>query len=717
MKHLYTLIIASAICLFSISKSHAQCNTGTSICNPGTAGPFTFVNPGPPVSTCLDWIGPNIGYIMLYITQSGPLNMLIDGNSGTGFLDVAVFNIPTGQSPCTAIQNTSNQIGCNYASNSSGCNQFGNAFPCPSSVPAPYVTAGQVLMIVVENWSGASSNFTLQLGPAPGAQTGPPNASINPVSNTPCVNSAPFQLTAVNMGGTWSGPGVSASGMFNPATAGAGTHTITYNLGTAPCNASSTTTVTVNPLPVISASAPTTICSGQPTILTASGGTTYNWSGGAGTGNSVTVSPTSTTTYTVTGTVSGCSATATTTVNVIPFLTLNVNSPTICYGDSVLLIVDGAEDYNWSNGDAGDSIYVSPQYQTDYTVIGSDSYGCSGTTTSTVYVNPLPQLEVTSPFTCPGIPVAITVSGADSYLWPSTMETTASITVPGMAGSYLVVGTTDGCVDSAMATVTSIAVPELNITSDVQTGCVPLAVTFSADDTGYPFTGYAWEFGDGGQSSMSDPTHVYNTLGCQDVSVTATYAAGCIVSDTIECMIEVFPLPEAAFVIQPGQVITTPDATFTNLSTGSDAWIWNFGDGNTGNTDHSPSHSYGASGTYDITLVALNSQLGCSDTVTHSLVVNSEVSVFIPNSFTPNEDGLNDFFIIRGKGLVEASLVIFDRWGQPLVRLDKDQPMMTGWDGKFGGGFVKQDVYVYKVSILDVRGETHEFMGNINVVY
>src|SRR5690606_27386405 len=131
-----------------------------SICTPGTAGPFGFVNPGAAVSTCLDWFGPNTGYILLNITSSGPLNMLINGNATTGFLDVAVFNIPNGVAPCTAIQNTANQIGCNYASASSGCNQFGTSFPCASSVPAPMVSAGQTLMIVVENWSGSSSTFT-----------------------------------------------------------------------------------------------------------------------------------------------------------------------------------------------------------------------------------------------------------------------------------------------------------------------------------------------------------------------------------------------------------------------------------------------------------------------------------------------------------------------------------------------------------------------------
>ena len=221
MKYIKSLFV-SLLLSFSFSilvptvignnSANAQCNTNTSICTAGNVGPFTFVTPGPWVSTCLDFFGPNMGYIILHITTSGPLNMLIDGNSSSGFLDVAVFNIPNGQSPCTAIQNTSNQIGCNYASASSGCNQFGTSFPCSSSVPAPMVTAGQEIVIVVENWSGSSSSFTMQLAPG-GAQTGLPNPAITPAGPF-CVTSGSTQLIAADMGGTWSGPGVSSSGVF-----------------------------------------------------------------------------------------------------------------------------------------------------------------------------------------------------------------------------------------------------------------------------------------------------------------------------------------------------------------------------------------------------------------------------------------------------------------------------------------------------------------------
>jgi hypothetical protein len=77
-------------------QSGNGCNDNITICTPGLAGPFGFNTPGAPVSTCLDFFGPNYAYIVLYITQSGPLEMEINGDAGTGFMDVAIFDVPPG---------------------------------------------------------------------------------------------------------------------------------------------------------------------------------------------------------------------------------------------------------------------------------------------------------------------------------------------------------------------------------------------------------------------------------------------------------------------------------------------------------------------------------------------------------------------------------------------------------------------------------------------
>ncbi|MDX2359745.1 MAG: gliding motility-associated C-terminal domain-containing protein [Crocinitomicaceae bacterium] len=225
-------------------QSGSGCNTNTTICTPGQAGPFAFSTPGDPVGSCLNWIGLSYAYIVLYITQSGPLEILIDGDAATGFLDVAIFDVPAGVDPCIAQLDAMNEIGCNYAIASSGCNQFGTAFPCASSVPAPPVVAGDVVFIVVENWSNASTTFTLDLAAPPAAQTGPPDGTITPVA-TMCSTDPALQLNAVDNGGLWTGTGVSPTGLFNPAAAGVGIHTIDYVIGSVPCQDAGQTTIEV----------------------------------------------------------------------------------------------------------------------------------------------------------------------------------------------------------------------------------------------------------------------------------------------------------------------------------------------------------------------------------------------------------------------------------------------------------------------------------------
>lgn len=260
IKFIAAALIALSIC--SSTTSEAQCNTNISICTPGVAGPFGFAQADPNPSSCLDYINgqtvPNYAYIILYITQSGDLNLLIQGDQPTGCLDVSIFDITGQADPCNSLS-TGTEIGCNYASNCDGCNEFGSNFPCMSEVPAPVVTAGDVIMILVEDWSDVMTNFTLELSNVPGsAQTGPPDPTITPVGPF-CTTDAAVQLNAVNNGGTWSGPGVSATGLFDPSSLAPGTYTINYDIGAAPCDANDATTITVQNCQTLTASNPAPI--------------------------------------------------------------------------------------------------------------------------------------------------------------------------------------------------------------------------------------------------------------------------------------------------------------------------------------------------------------------------------------------------------------------------------------------------------------------------
>lgn len=246
---IFTLCI-SFLFLFSSNYTYSQCNTNTTICTPGVAGPFSFQPASANPTGCLSFINgqaaPNYAYIILYITQGGTLDLLIQGdNVGTGCLDVQLFDITGESDPCASLD-PSTEIGCNYVSPCEGCAEFGFTINgCNAQVAGPTVNAGDVIMILVEDYSDVQNSFTLELGNAPGsAQTGPPDPTITPVG-TVCSDDPSFQLNAADNGGTWSGPGVSSTGLFDPSAAGVGVHTIDYTIGSAPCDAQDQTTIEV----------------------------------------------------------------------------------------------------------------------------------------------------------------------------------------------------------------------------------------------------------------------------------------------------------------------------------------------------------------------------------------------------------------------------------------------------------------------------------------
>jgi len=198
------------------------------------------------------------------------------------------------------------------------------------------------------------------------------------------------------------------------------------------CNSFITTTVTVNPLPIITVASPT-ICSGLSTLLSASGANTYVWSPvtalSSSTGAFVTANPTVTSTYVISGTsVLGCVNSTNTTVYVVSTPTLNaLASPSsVCTGSTSNISAVGATNYLWSPGGATTSgISVSPLVTSIYTVIGSNGLGaliCN--TTQTVLVTIIPPATVTTSnldSTCLGGSTVVYASGGDTYNWNPTI--------------------------------------------------------------------------------------------------------------------------------------------------------------------------------------------------------------------------------------------------------------------------------------------------------
>jgi gliding motility-associated-like protein len=120
-------------------------------------------------------------------------------------------------------------------------------------------------------------------------------------------------------------------------------------------------------------------------------------------------------------------------------------------------------------------------------------------------------------------------------------------------------------------------------------------------------------------------------------------------------------------------------------------------------------------GNYLITLLATNG--ACVDTIYKIIKVEPNFTFYAPNAFTPNADDLNDTFIPLGEGWQTSNynFEIYDRWGELIFTTDNTS---VGWKGYFKGSSepVKNDVYVWKISVKDLTGKMHYFSGHIKVI-
>ncbi len=278
------------------------------------------------------------------------------------------------------------------------------------------------------------------------------------------------------------------------ATTGLSPTIIVYTLTTTDGNgvsSSTTRTLTVNPLPVVSAGSGVAICNGLSTLLTGTGAATYTWSPAtnlsATTGATVTANPTSTITYTVAGTdVNGCVNTASKTVTVNALPTVSAGSDVaICDGSSTDLTGTGAVSYTWSpatnlSATTGATVTANPTSTITYTVTGTGVNGCTNTAPVTVTVNPLPVVDTIAGTLSVCIDATTALSNATGGgVWTSSTPSVATVGVTGIvtgvtAGTSTISYTvTDGfgCVNRVTKVVTVNPLPVINSLSGIFTTC------------------------------------------------------------------------------------------------------------------------------------------------------------------------------------------------------------------------------------------------------
>ena len=549
-----------------------------------------------------------------------------------------------------------------------------------------------------------------------------------------CSNQGPIDLSLLitgTTGGTWSGTGVTGSS-FDPTSAGAGPHSITYSLGSGACESSTQTLTVIQQPSTLSISGTTDYCSGETmTALSTApsiGLTAFWFSDNALTtqvspSNSFTP-PASTSTYYVYQGTSSCHSIPTLvniTINQIPAVPVLPALVEWCSGASLPSIsaTSLTTSLKWFSNAAlttlvgtGNSFQITDSSIPTYYVYNEISNCQSNTVTININVKPTPSApSIASPIRwCSGtiLPSISTTSTATSINWYSN----SVLTNPNLVGTgnsfqissssiprYYVVGESNGCTSSASIVDFNI---ELPVTADiignaVIDACLPDVVTLQSAS----LSNNQWSTGATTQSIqvIQPGTYTLTVVGfcnsatdvvtINDVSVDASFQIDLENSDM---------LPLSATLI-----------TENNLGSNCE-WFIN------GVLQSIPNNNtlvFNQEGTYEIMHQCSNAA-GCLDKEIQFITAKFPNDFYIPTGFSPNNDGLNDVFGISGEGISKLQVVIYDSWGEEVFVIQN--PDQT-WDGKsISGEMLPDGLYVYKLEAHDIEGNPYYKNGTLIII-
>jgi gliding motility-associated-like protein len=290
-------------------------------------------------------------------------------------------------------------------------------------------------------------------------------------------------------------------------------------------------------------------------------------------------------------------------------------------------------------------------------------------------------------------------------------------------GNYsvlLTVTTTNNCVDSVRSKpIKVVQSPLIHILSDsliCANDRVQHAGVFDRADTSS--VSWRWKLPNGSTSTLQNPTlQQYSTPGTYTLSTLVTNSSGCTDSDSMRVVIHALPTVSMPSVLtmQAGFPLTIPAVYSSNVI----GYSW-LPDNNTLSCVTCPQPTTANTKFNTNYSVAFVDSNGCKNTGNVQVnVLCKNANVFAPNTFSPNGDGSNDIFYIRGKGVERIkSLRIFNRWGE-VVFERKDFPVndaASGWNGLFKGSKPHPDVYIYQVEVFCDNGDVIRFDGNVALI-
>jgi len=505
-------------------------------------------------------------------------------------------------------------------------------------------------------------------------------------------------------GGTWVGPGTDniGAGNFTPSVAGPGEHTLFYTANT--CTDSIVMIVNTNTM------TDTSICEvGDPIQMVALpvGGTWYgdgiiNTTLGVFDPEEVGIGQ-HWVYYLGTG---GCLDSAMVDVYELEAASIFGLENTYCFVDSAISLVGYPAGGVFSGNGLTDTIFnpILAGEGIHEIVYDQGSAGCQVQEDILVSISPPIETELIGlgAVVCPGDPVTVGViaTGGNGtpfqYQWNPNETWFASIELyPEVSTTYLIT-TTDNCSDPVQDEIFVFVDPPISVIIETSDPLCYGSFGF-AEATAMPSvpSGYSYQWN-------SNPPNFTNTIYgpvATRYELTISPNEGECTFDT-SVTIPFFPNVTAFFTPNPNGAClkeSDPVAEFIDLSDGAFSGTWEFGDGASEDYEFGnyPVHEYPDTGVYIVTLYVENELGTCTDEYEFDVCVQPEFTLWIPDAFTPDGDGLNDVLEIVSSGIIEFELIILSRWGAPIFRMNSiDDPF---WDGTFKGKPVPQDQYAYEL--------------------
>ncbi len=383
----------------------------------------------------------------------------------------------------------------------------------------------------------------------------------------------------------------------------------------------------------------------------------------------------------------------------------------------------------------------------NYQITIVDDYGCEYVENIPLKVIPTPEPNLPETLSiCPGTQYATLdpainyfgLSNLISYRW-NNGETTSTISVNDVGSYYLTVTTYNSdhslaCTANDTTRINASPIPVVDFDANHLADCTPLNTLLrphcSFDDGGthpeislyYDWTVFDENYATVFTSTEQSPNLTLTVKGNYTVKLVVRTENGCSDSMIRENYLTVYSQPQASFDYRIASLgvddggtcnfVNTTDISNFNISDNIE-WHWNYGDGQESNDFDGP-HEYEKSGLYTVTLDIYTGS-GCYDQTSNTIRIPSPYYFYIPNSFSPNEDGNNDIFKPYGYGMKPETfeMLIFDRTGRLVFHTTNYE---QGWDGKDNGKLAPFGAYVYVIRTESMDGEKKEYSGTVTVI-